>query len=72
MLALLIFQNRKAGPQTLYRVYMAFQLGGAGEGQLFGWEILQLKLEKLSIRKTTDPSIEIVVNLEVACYKKKS
>ena len=34
---------------------MAIQVGGSGEGQRFGLKNLQLKLEKLSIRNTTDP-----------------
>ena len=39
---------------TCIRVDMAIQEGGAGEGQLFGLKIEQLKFGKLSIRLTTD------------------
>ena len=39
----------------VYRVDGAIQVGGSGEGQLFGLKIEQLKIGKLSIRKTIDP-----------------
>ena len=54
------------------RVDMAIQVGGAGEGQLFGWKVQQLKFGKLSIRKTTDPLRSFYASTKSVCLTKNS
>ena len=51
---------------------MAIKVGGAGEGQLFGLKILQLKFGKLSIRLTTDPLHSFYAITKSVCLTKHS
>ena len=58
------------GHRPYVRVDMAIQVGGAGEGQLFGLKIEQLKFGKLLIRSTTDPLHSFYALRKIVCLTK--